>query len=199
MCPCPVSTTARASEAHSWSKQSARASHKVMSSALALPCRMVTVAIASSIFTSIMGAVLREGRQGISLNPYGANPCRRYKTDTAKLSWLRKLRKHELAGRIELHRAVVVFTVEPDDPRTRNDPKSNTLLQHSRSSISQRHLAHVLVHRLHRRDVGFFGRPRIALAMATCMRRWPAGACGLQRRVARRSPNRHCCPRADRS
>jgi hypothetical protein len=80
-----------------------------MSSALALPCRMVTVAIASSIFTSIMGAVLREGRQGIRLNPYGAKvplplpPIQ----DTAKLSWLRKLRKHEPAGRIELHCAMV--------------------------------------------------------------------------------------------
>jgi hypothetical protein len=36
----PVSTTARASEARSLSKQLARLSHKVMSSALALPCRL---------------------------------------------------------------------------------------------------------------------------------------------------------------
>jgi hypothetical protein len=60
MWSCPVSTTARASEARSLSKQSARPSHKVMSSALALPCRMVTVAIPSSVFTSIVGAVLPE-------------------------------------------------------------------------------------------------------------------------------------------
>jgi hypothetical protein len=59
MCPCPVSTTARASEVRSLSKQSASPSHKVMSSALALPCRMVTVAIPSSFVTSIMGAFFR--------------------------------------------------------------------------------------------------------------------------------------------
>jgi transposase len=39
--------------------------------------------------------------------PRSLYPCRRYKTDTAKLSWLRKLRKHEPAGRIELHCAMV--------------------------------------------------------------------------------------------
>jgi hypothetical protein len=49
MWPCPVSTTARASEARSLSKRSARPSHRVMSRELPLPCRTVTAAIPSSI------------------------------------------------------------------------------------------------------------------------------------------------------